>query len=74
MNSNKMEVRLPDEKAQELQILLEEWSGRCHSRKRELLSLIGKLAHAYKIVRTTVPSQNDKPSITSKKTGPLGAS
>ena len=46
-----MEVSLPDEKARELQILLEEWSGRRHCRKRELLSLIGKLAHACKVVR-----------------------
>jgi hypothetical protein len=44
-----MEIRLPEDKAQKLQA---QWAGRQHCRKRELLSLIGKLAHACKVVRT----------------------
>jgi len=45
-----MEIRLPEDKAQELTAALEQWVGRQKCRKRELLSLIGKLAHACKVV------------------------
>lgn len=51
LDSFRMEIRLPDEKAQELQGLLEQWACRQVCRKRDLLSLIGKLAHACKVIR-----------------------
>ena len=51
LDSIKMEVRLPEDKAKEVQELLGEWSGQQSCRKRELLSLIGKLAHVCKVVR-----------------------
>ena len=48
LDSQQMEIRLPEE---ELQSLLCEWADRQHCQKRTLLSLIGKLAHACKVVR-----------------------
>ena len=45
-----MEMRLPDAKVTELQQLLVLWSSRKAGKKRELLSLIGKLSHTAKIV------------------------
>ena len=51
LDSIKMEVRLSEDKAKEVQELLGEWSGQQSCRKRELLSLIGKLAHVCKVVR-----------------------
>ncbi len=50
-DSVKMEIRLPDDKAQELIATLEQWADKRKCRNRELLSLIGKLAHACKVVR-----------------------
>lgn len=44
----KMEVRLPEDK---LVLLSDQWAVKRACRKRELLSLIGKLAHACKIIR-----------------------
>ena len=48
LDAIRMEIRLPEE---QLQALVEKWSRRRSCRKRELLSLIGKLAHACKVVR-----------------------
>ena len=45
-----MEMRLPDGKLEELRHLLATWSSKRAGKKRELLSLIGKLSHAAKIV------------------------
>ena len=51
LDTEAMELRLPDEKVTQLKGLLEEWLVKKSCRKRELLSFIGKLAHACKIVR-----------------------
>lgn len=51
LDTSAMEVRLPDDKVAQLETLLDQWAGRRSCRKRDLLSLIGKLAHACKIVR-----------------------
>ena len=51
IDSEKMEVRLPEDKVVQLGLLLDQWAAKKSCRKRELLSLIGKLAHACKIVR-----------------------
>ena len=45
-----MEMRLPDAKLKELQDLLVAWSTKRAVKKRDLLSLIGKLSHAAKII------------------------
>ena len=50
LDTNRMELRLPQEKLGELKDLISKWLTRKAGRKRELLSLIGKLAHAAKIV------------------------
>ena len=46
-----MELRLSDERIHNLEALLVHWDQRKRCRKRELLSLIGKLAHASTVVR-----------------------
>lgn len=51
LDTVRMELMLPEEKVGQLKALLEEWARKKACRKRELLSLIGKLAHACKIVR-----------------------
>ena len=51
LDTEKMEIRLPEERVQELRRLLDRWALRKACKKRELLSLIGKLAHACKVVR-----------------------
>ena len=50
IDSDKGELRLPDEKLTELQELITTWRGCKACRKRELLSLIGSLSHACKVV------------------------
>ena len=50
LDSIRMAMSLPEDKVRELQGLLEGWTWRQSCRKRELLSLIGKLAHACQIV------------------------
>ena len=47
----KGEIRLPQEKRGQLASLVSAWSHRKAYRKLELLSLIGKLAHARKVVK-----------------------
>ena len=49
IDSDTMETRLP--KAGPLKAELANWRGRKACRKRELLSLIGVLSHACKVVR-----------------------
>ncbi len=44
-------MRLPEEKMRALKALLGRWGNKKACRKRELLSLIGKLSHACKIVK-----------------------
>lgn len=51
VDTTKMEVRLPDTKLVELGGLIKQWEGKRFGSKCELLSLIGKLAHAAKIVK-----------------------
>ena len=51
LDSVAMEVRLPLEKLQRLKEALQMWRGRKVWKKRELLSLIGLLSHACKVVR-----------------------
>lgn len=47
----RMELRLPPDKLIELKNLVDQWKSKQASTKRQLLSLIGKLAHAAKIVK-----------------------
>ncbi len=51
LDTSLMEVRLPSENASELQGLVDQWSYRRACRKCEMLFLIGKLAHACKVLR-----------------------
>ena len=51
INSLEGKLRLPDDKLQALREALQSWCGRKASRKRDLLSLIGSLSHACKVVR-----------------------
>ena len=51
LDSNRMEVRLPHPKLVELLELLQSWVGRRTCRRRELESLVGKLAHASTVVK-----------------------
>jgi hypothetical protein len=50
LDTHKMEMRLPEGKLQELKRLIASWMPRKSGEKRELLSLIGKLSHATKII------------------------
>lgn len=50
LDTTKSEIRLPAEKVKQLQDLLEEWRCKKRCQKRTLLSLIGKLSHACKVV------------------------
>lgn len=51
LDSEAMEIRLPRAKLVELQGVLASWTGRRSCCKKELESLVGKLAHACKVVR-----------------------
>ena len=51
IDSIAMEIRLPAEKLQALRVTLRSWRGRKACTKRELLSLIGRLGHACKVVK-----------------------
>ena len=46
------ELRLPQDKLSQLQLTISHWRGRKACRKQELLSLIGSLSHACKVVRS----------------------
>ncbi len=50
LDSNSQQLRLPDEKLFELQTLISSWLGRRKTTKRKLLSIIGKLAFAARVV------------------------
>ena len=51
LDSEVMEVRLPLTKLRDLQDLIQQWRGRKTCERRELESLVGKLAHAAKVVK-----------------------
>ena len=51
LDSNVLEVHLPQEKLERLKSVLATWRGRKACRKRDLFSLIGLLSHACKAVR-----------------------
>ena len=46
-----MATRLPEEKLHEIKLLLSDWVTKCKCSKRQLLSLIGKLSFAAKVVK-----------------------
>lgn len=50
LDSRAMVIRLPLEKLRELQSLVREWSDRDKCKKKDLQLLVGKLAHACKVV------------------------
>ena len=50
LDTLKLEIRLPDDKLEELKEALSEWKRKRSCTKRELLRLIGKLSHATKVV------------------------
>ena len=52
LDTRVMEIRLPDSKLTQLKQVLSDWRGKKAVRKRELLSLIGTLSHACKVVRS----------------------
>ena len=51
IDSTALELRLPTDKLGRLRTELGQWRGRKGCKKRELLSLIGSLSHACKVVR-----------------------
>lgn len=51
IDSNRMVVRLPQNKLQRLTSLISEWVGKRACKKRELQSLLGHLQHAATVVR-----------------------
>ena len=50
LDTDKLEIRLPTEKLQNLQLMLDSWAQKRACTKRELLSLIGTLSHACKVL------------------------
>ena len=56
LNTEKLEMRLPQDKLHDLLEALSSWRGRKACKKRELLSLIGSLSHACKAVSREEPS------------------
>ena len=50
LDTRKMEMRLLEEKLRDLKELITRWMGRKSGKKRDFLSLIGKLSHATKII------------------------
>ena len=51
LDTLRLELRLPNDKLLRLRQLIQEWRGKTSCTKRELLSLIGQLQHACKVVR-----------------------
>ena len=51
LDSEKLLIRLPGEKLGEMRAILRSWRGMKSCRKRDLLSIIGVLSHAYKAIR-----------------------
>ena len=54
IDSEAMELRLPGDKLTKLKAELSSWRGRKACKKRDLLSLIGVLSHACKVVRANI--------------------
>ena len=52
IDTEKMEARLPDDKLDRIRRLVHTWLRKRKARKREILSLVGLLQHATKIVRS----------------------
>ena len=52
INSVAMELRLPKEKLSQVKHVLSQWRGRKACSKRDLLSIIGSLSHASKVVKS----------------------
>ena len=50
LDADRLELRLPQDKLQELKTLISKWLLRKKAQKRKLLSLVGHLAHAAKVV------------------------
>ena len=51
LDTERMEVRLPEDKMEQLQQMVAEWRAKRTCTKRELLSLLGVLHHACQVVR-----------------------
>ena len=51
LDSIAMEMRLPPDKLRNLRDALAEWRGKKAGRKREILSLVGSLSHAAKVIK-----------------------
>ena len=51
LDTIKMEARLPEDKLCKLREEVSQWVGRTRAQKREILSLVGSLQHATKVVR-----------------------
>lgn len=51
LDTVRMEARLPSDKLRRIQATIQEWLGRRNATKREILSLVGILQHAAKVVR-----------------------
>ena len=55
IDSDSMEMRLPLDKLQRLREVLREWRGKKGCKKRDLLSIIGSLSHACKVIKLGRP-------------------
>lgn len=55
LDSEKMEVRLPTDKLARLKLMICSWSRKKVCTKREILSLIGHLSHACKVIKPGRP-------------------
>ena len=51
IDTSKMEIRLPKDKPSRIQEMLEQWLGKKNATKWKILSLLGHLQHASKVVR-----------------------
>lgn len=51
LDTIRMEAQLPEEKFVKIQATIHEWLGKKKATKREILSLVGLLQHAAKVVR-----------------------
>ena len=51
LDTERMEAHLPKDKLERIQTTLQEWLHRKSATKREILSLVGVLQHAAKVVR-----------------------
>ena len=56
LDSTKMEMRLPDQKLQNLKTTITDWLEKKAATKRDMLSLIGPLSYATKVVQKAEPS------------------